>query len=188
MRFRWQLAIFDDSFDNLMPIIEYLCLRKEGKVNWQPSLDDSGLFLEHEGKERMGVDWNLGILEIVVRQFEAALVRFQKNQKAIIRSGILGSERVPFLLLQPSSNEISVSLFFIDDEIASVFPIDGICGKGADLYTYVEENRNEIVNQRQESGINEFKSLPFPKGEFVVNLEKEVKIAKELLAIAQSES
>ena len=188
MEFRWQLALFDASFDSLMSISEHLRLRKDGEIDWQPSLDDSGLLIEHEGKEHLGVDWNLGILDLVVRQFDAALLRLQKNQEAIVRSGILGGERVPFLLLQPSSNEIFVSLFFVDDEMASVFPIDGICGRSDDLYTYVKKNLNKIVDQRQNHTTKEFKRLPFPKDKFLTSLGKENKLAKDFLVMAHSES
>lgn len=79
MQFRWQLAIFDEQFEDLVPIEEYLRLHREGKANWIPSVEDSGLFLEHEGIEWMASEWNLGRLDLIILQFEDALLKLKRG-------------------------------------------------------------------------------------------------------------
>ncbi|NJL20635.1 MAG: hypothetical protein HC895_07165 [Leptolyngbyaceae cyanobacterium SM1_3_5] len=95
----------------------------------------------------MASDWNLGRLDLMILQSEVALLKIKEGNEAIIRSGVLGVDSVPFLLLQPSNQEVLTSLFFVDDARANAFPIPKICGDSEVLYAYVDKNRQEFCSR-----------------------------------------
>jgi hypothetical protein len=181
--FRFQLAIYDRTFSHLIPVEEYL--RADDELRWRPSLDDCGFFLECQGREWLADTYNMGNLALVVRQMEEAAARLARGDEAIIRSGVLDQDEVPYMLFeQPFGGLIMLSLFFIEDSsMRHSFPIEGFSGSGQDLYAYVREHRDELLAQPAGPRAKMFKSLPCPAAELVHGMEREAKLGRQLFDV-----
>lgn len=184
MAFLFRLAIYDETFTHLIPVEEYLKLRSQGIYQWKPSLDDSGFLLKCQEKDWLGETINMGNLALIVRQMEHALIRLTNGTEAIIRSGVLDRDVVPYMLFEYSShNEIAVSLFTIDEpDVGMTFPFNGFSGKAEDLYAYVRDHRDEIMRQPEPSN-RLFKRLVCPGIEFVSAMAQEAQFGRQLFDV-----
>jgi len=185
MSFRFQLAIQDDKFTtDITPINEYLHMRQEGVVSWQPSLMDSWIFLEAHAKELLDQWWNLGDLELIVLQCEEAHRRLMGGQEAIIRSGVLDQSVVPYLLMTPTNaDEVDLSLFVIPDlEAGFAFPIDHVSGNSKELWAYLYENREQLLHPAEPPVNGLFSDVPCSKVQLITALEREAALGRQLFA------
>ncbi len=183
--FRFQLAIQDDNYiADITPMDEYLRARQEGVILWQPSLMDSWILLEANGKELLDQWWNLGDLELIVLQCEEAHRRLVVGQEAIIRSGVLDQSVVPYLLMTPTStDEVDLSLFVIPDlEAGFAFPIDHVSGNSKELWAYLYENREQLLHPVEPPVNGLFSDVPCSKAQLIAALEREAALGRQLFA------
>jgi hypothetical protein len=177
MKFRWQLAIYDEPGEIISSLEGIIHLGKDIAIQQSFDLESCSIFLESEGKEWLGLNWNFGSLDLIVFQSEAAWNRLTMGEDAIIRSGILGGESVPYLLLEPwSDDKVFVSLFFITEaHIGATFPIDGISGFSKDLYNHLLSHKEKILLHS-----SEFKRLACPGTELLESLKREASLGRQL--------
>ena len=174
MQFRWQLAIYNQEGEKLIPLSEYLCSHDDGKADWIPDTDACSILLESRGREWIGLNWNFGDLDLMIFQFEAAWNRINSGQKAVIRSGIRGLDHLPYLLLDPSPGAMTFISLFIDESlIRQLFPINGINGSSEDLYKYVQENQVKLLSNR-----SDFREVEFPTRLLLESLEREALVGR----------
>ena len=60
MNNRWQLAVYTEDGEEIVQMDKYIKNRLEDRVNWQPSIEDSAIILETQGREWLASEWNLG--------------------------------------------------------------------------------------------------------------------------------
>jgi|1186.fasta_scaffold11177_2 hypothetical protein len=183
MGFRFQLAVYDAAFSRLVPVEEFLRAGEERR--WRPSLDDCGFFLECGGREWLGDTFNLGNLALVVRQLEDAAARLDAGAEAIVRSGVLDQDEVPYLLFEPAEDGvIPVSLFFVEDAVLRhAFPHPGFTGDGERLYAHVAANRAALLAQPTAPFGRNFKRVPCPAVELAAAMRREAALGRQLFEV-----
>lgn len=188
--YRWQLAVYAEDLETTIPLAEYLELRREGRANWNPSLEDSTIILESQGREWLASTWNFGNLGIMVCQFEAALARLRREMSTIIRSAVDDYADVPYLMLEPvDATEVLISLFFIEDqEMRLVYPALTEPARVKALYDYVETNRTRLLGPVEPVLKNyTFRQLSFPYALLLDSLGREAQLGRELYALLGEE-
>ena len=186
MTYRWQLAIYTEDLEATLPLADYLQQRSEGRAGWDPSLEDSTVILEAEGREWLACSWNLGNLGLMIYQYEAARKRLAQGLPALIRSAVDDYSDVPFLMFEPiASTEVSISLFFIEDlEMRLIYPVVGNSAHIQRLYDHVEANRAHLLGPVKpgQAGYT-FRRLRFPSGQLLKSLEREAKLGRHFYAL-----
>jgi hypothetical protein len=173
---RVELGIWTPGGD-FMTVRAYLEAADAGEANWRPELEDSILFLEAGGREWLGSTWNLGALETIVAQLEAAADRLAERRRAIVRSAVDDQPIVPYLLWEPSDDRVAVTLFFIEgNELNFVYPPDDR------LDDYVAEHRDRLVSGLPDHLRAEaFEGVSLPYGLMCASLRRETALGRSLL-------
>lgn len=190
MSYRFELAVWQPGTDRVVPIAEYLQLSNEGSLDWRPHLENSAIILRANKKEWLGNKWNMGALELIAPQLQAAYQRLVKGQDAIIRSAVDDEDQVPYLLIEPQKlEEVSITLFFIiESPFAYDYPIDRNPGMSKRLYKYVQTHKSDLVaslDQTLEAYC--FQNLFFPYGLLVSSLEREARLGQTLLKVGMEQ-
>jgi hypothetical protein len=179
----FKLAVLDPNSDNCVPMAldEYLQRLAAGTLDWVTDLGYCSIILQTAGKEWIAKWFNLGELDNLIPQIEAAAVRLESNQEALIRSGVDDQPHAPFLLLEPSNHTISLSLFFIDDAYMDAsYPVDRMAGNARALYEYVLSNRAALLGPITDPKTHQFRELPFPREELIAALKSDAALGREV--------
>lgn len=183
MNNRWQLAVYTEDDETTVPLAKYLSMRYEGRANWKPSLEDSVIILETQGREWLASKWNLGNIGIMVLQFEAARKRLCGGDFALIRSAVDDYSHVPYLMLEPiNEREVLISLFFIDDlHMRLLYPVSGRPAVAAKLYDYVAVNKSQLLGPIEPGRVAySFRRLCFPFVTLILSLKREAELVRQL--------
>lgn len=190
MNYVWQLGVFDPKQEySVIPISNYLELRKSNTIDWVPNLENSALFLQVNGKELMAYEWNLGEIKYLIPQFLEAADRLKKGHFALIRSGVNDQPSVPYLLLNNiDSSKIEIWLFFIEDNKYNyLYPIPNVSGNPDDLYNYLSNNRGMILNNKESQNTSIYLAQ-FPSDLLLAGLQLEADLGYQLLQICEVEN
>lgn len=144
-------------------------------------LDDSTFRLVVGGRDLVGEAWNLGPLERMTAQFEAAAERLATGREALVRSAVEDQNEVPWFLFEPRARDVWVSAFVVPDRsLAGAFPIPVYASEQVDaVYRYVTANRVELLSR---PGPDLFRDVRVPRAPLLTAVRREVAAARVLLA------
>ncbi|HEY0006847.1 MAG TPA: hypothetical protein VGB17_18855 [Pyrinomonadaceae bacterium] len=191
MDFRFQLAIYNrEGGPRHMPVADYLQARADAAISWKPDMEDSTFIFEREDVIYIAPDWNLGRLEWLLPQMEAAAARLERGEMALIRSAVIEGSEVPYISLEPAAEEISVSLFIIPDaRLERIFPAGPWSEESALLYDYFQQHRAAILYRITDPyllsllGHEYFSDVKAPAQQMIASLRREAEAGQKLLEL-----
>ena len=155
-----------------------------------PRLGASALSVVVDGTEYVGDRWNLGHVERIVAQADDCVRRLRADAPAILRSGVLDREHVPFFLFEPPprpGGRASISQFFIDDpDVEQWSPLPGWGLRDPErLFDWVAEHRHDLLaaaaDEAREANRPVLFELAVPPDQLVEQLELLVESGRALL-------
>ncbi|HSJ54900.1 MAG TPA: hypothetical protein VLC52_14250 [Anaerolineae bacterium] len=183
MDVEFRLAVYDEEDEeNKLLLEDYLRLRQAGTVDWDPSLENSGLSLVCQGREWLLDHWNTGQINLLILQVEEAVRRLKEGRETIVRIGAIDSAGGPYLLLTPTDREVEISLFVIRDRRYYLdFPIEDVSGSAADLYAHLDQQRQELLEPvGGAAGEKYFKRLRCPGQELLAEMQRAAQSGRDL--------
>lgn len=157
----------------------FVAFREPGVT--RQDLEDATFRLMVGGVEYVGEAWSLGPLERLVRQLDDVRVRLERDQVALLRSGVEDQIEVPYFLFEPDGTAVKVSGFLIPDRtVGSMFPSDVGQGAGANqerLYNYVRDHREALLGA---GAPDTFREVSCPRTALLRALDSELAAAKDL--------
>ena len=191
MDFRFQLAIYNrEGGPRQMPVADYLQARAEGQLSWKPEMDDATFVFEREDVIYIAPHWNLGRLDWLLPQMEAAAARLETGETALIRSAVIEGSEVPYISFEPVGEELSVSLFIIPDpQLERIFPAGPWSQESETLYEYFHQQREALLYRIKDPYLlslldNEyFSDVKAPAGPMIDSLRREAEIGRRLLEL-----
>jgi hypothetical protein len=188
---RFELGIFDptDAWRAPVPAVDWLDEVRAGVPSWVPDLDRCTLFLEIDGVEHVAGKWNLGSLDVVIRQLSAALDRLRRFEIALVRSAVDGLAGVPLYLFEPlGASVVAISSIYLpsDDPHVHDYPIDrGIPGAELLLYAYVAKERVRLLDYGDLDQLDPavFVGVRVPVGELLSSLDRAVEAGRTVLDV-----
>ena len=142
----------------------------------EEAVPETCLLLHLPDGDHLGEEWNLGDLDRILPQLEAAHARLLDGDEALVSSAILDERRVPYLHFQPRQDAILTTLLFAEDpSLASRFPDE-------ELYAALRSRRYRAFSEGRP------RRLPFPRESFLRQLDVECALARALLTTTRFRS
>lgn len=192
MNTSFQLALYHPSGKpRHVPTAEILRSREAGTAAWQPDLENATFLFEQGARRFIAPDWNLGPVEWLVPQLDAAAERLERGELALVRSAVTDGAGVPYLAFEPSGDEVAVSLFVSPDPaIEAIFPAGPWSEQSATLYQYFRNHRDALLQRgldpalRDVLGERYFSGVRVDRRELIAALRREAGLGRRLLALA----
>jgi hypothetical protein len=188
----FQLALYQPSGEpRHVPAADFLRSREAGTATWQPDLENTTFLFDQGGRRFIASDWNLGPVEWLVPQLDAAAERLEHSELALVRSAVTDGVGVPYLAFEPSGEDVAVSLFVSPDPaMEAIFPAGPWSEQRDTLYQYFRDHRDMLLQRGLDPALRElvgdryFSDVRVDRRELIAALRREAELGRRLLALA----
>jgi hypothetical protein len=123
-----------------------------------------------------------GQLNIIILQFEEALLRLKENKPAILQFGEYGGEGGAYILITREGEQADLSVVDISSSVDGYLPIKDTIGYAEKLYANAEENR-AVLNTIPPKDTIYFRHVKMPFPDLLYSLESEAAAGRKLFSL-----
>ncbi len=185
----FKIALYaDEDYEEIIPLASYL--KDTNLITKEPDLSSSAFLLGHDQEELLGEDLDFGQPNLILFQLEEIIKRLEIGSLGLLRSAKHDNVYAPYLLFEPSVDQVLLSTIYFEDIYDDYFPIDNLIGnrKSADLYTYLQENLEILLSGQEEVPYQpDFVRFVFDKADLLKTMLTMIDEIKSLYAFVGKE-
>lgn len=126
-----------------------------------------------------------GYLDILLKEITEVLNRITQSKTGVIRHASMEGDVGLYLLFIPRNQNVEIQIIEIDDthDMHMCFPIPGISGDPAQIYSFVENWLGGNITDKEVKASNLMQSFEMPMEDLRTILKREYALGTELMKI-----